>query len=210
MRLIFTLLSRMTNKLGTRDVGALLDDDQVALAVLVDRTLAIGIEARAKPDNLNQSVLGAGALKEDDWFDIFLAWAPTKHLALTLAWVDLGNCYATKGFYDEFGPTRIRDTPLSESAFVGAGIGGLGHLGLQYARIFGTRTVAVDVHDDKLQLAKVTGSVDAGGGQKQPIIGNRTIESTIENSECTRRCTKPGNVADISPRPRARGCRRRG
>ena len=35
-----------------------------------------------------------------------------------------GGCYAvTKGLLHEFGPERIRDTPLSESAFVGAGIG---------------------------------------------------------------------------------------
>jgi pyruvate/2-oxoglutarate/acetoin dehydrogenase E1 component len=35
-----------------------------------------------------------------------------------------GGCYAvSKGLLDEFGPERIRDTPLSESAFVGAGIG---------------------------------------------------------------------------------------
>src|SRR5271166_1275376 len=35
-----------------------------------------------------------------------------------------GGCYAvTKGLLDEFGAERIRDTPLSESAFVGAGIG---------------------------------------------------------------------------------------
>jgi len=35
-----------------------------------------------------------------------------------------GGCYAvTKGMLDEFGPERIRDTPLSESGFVGAGIG---------------------------------------------------------------------------------------
>lgn len=35
-----------------------------------------------------------------------------------------GGCYAvTKGLLQEFGPERIRDTPLSESAFVGAGIG---------------------------------------------------------------------------------------
>ena len=35
-----------------------------------------------------------------------------------------GGSYAcTKGLLDEFGPERIRDTPLSESAFVGAGIG---------------------------------------------------------------------------------------
>lgn len=35
-----------------------------------------------------------------------------------------GGCYAvTAGLLDEFGAERIRDTPLSESAFVGAGIG---------------------------------------------------------------------------------------
>jgi pyruvate/2-oxoglutarate/acetoin dehydrogenase E1 component len=35
-----------------------------------------------------------------------------------------GGCFAvSKGLLAEFGPERIRDTPLSESAFVGAGIG---------------------------------------------------------------------------------------
>ena len=35
-----------------------------------------------------------------------------------------GGCYAvSKGLLDEFGPERIRDTPLSEGGFVGAGIG---------------------------------------------------------------------------------------
>jgi pyruvate dehydrogenase E1 component beta subunit len=35
-----------------------------------------------------------------------------------------GGCFAvSKGLLEEFGPVRIRDTPLSESAFVGAGIG---------------------------------------------------------------------------------------
>jgi len=35
-----------------------------------------------------------------------------------------GGCYAvTKGLLSEFGPERIRDTPLSESGFTGAGIG---------------------------------------------------------------------------------------
>jgi pyruvate dehydrogenase E1 component beta subunit/2-oxoisovalerate dehydrogenase E1 component len=35
-----------------------------------------------------------------------------------------GGCFAvSKGLLGEFGPDRIRDTPLSESAFVGAGIG---------------------------------------------------------------------------------------
>src|SRR5687768_13775407 len=35
-----------------------------------------------------------------------------------------GGCFAVSlGLLEEFGPERIRDTPLSEAAFVGAGIG---------------------------------------------------------------------------------------
>ena len=35
-----------------------------------------------------------------------------------------GGCYAVSmGLFEEFGPERIRDTPLSESGFTGAGIG---------------------------------------------------------------------------------------
>jgi pyruvate/2-oxoglutarate/acetoin dehydrogenase E1 component len=35
-----------------------------------------------------------------------------------------GGCFAaSQGLLEEFGPERVRDTPLSESAFVGAGIG---------------------------------------------------------------------------------------
>jgi propanol-preferring alcohol dehydrogenase len=52
------------------------------------------------------------------------------------------------------------------------GIGGLGHLGLQYAAAFGSTTVAVDVEDEKLQLAKDLGAdvvVDARSGQAEQI-----------------------------------------
>ena len=62
---------------------------ELSLAWLLHRTLAVGTEYRAKPDNLNPSALGAG-LKEDDWRDVFVAWAPGKHLSVTAAWVDLG------------------------------------------------------------------------------------------------------------------------
>jgi hypothetical protein len=63
---------------------------EVSVAWLLRRDVAIGAEFRAKPDNLNPSPLGAG-LKEDDWADVFVAWAPNKHLSLTLAYVDLGR-----------------------------------------------------------------------------------------------------------------------
>ncbi|MBV2155883.1 alcohol dehydrogenase AdhP [Kitasatospora sp. SUK 42] len=39
-----------------------------------------------------------------------------------------------------------------------SGIGGLGHLALQYARVFGAETIAVDVTDDKLALARQLGA----------------------------------------------------
>ncbi len=65
-------------------------EPEVSLAWLLQRTLAVGAEYRAKPDKLNPSALGAG-LREDDWKDLFIAWAPNKHVSLTLAYVDLGR-----------------------------------------------------------------------------------------------------------------------
>jgi propanol-preferring alcohol dehydrogenase len=38
------------------------------------------------------------------------------------------------------------------------GIGGLGHLGLQYARLMGARVIAIDVHRSKLALAESLGA----------------------------------------------------
>ena len=38
------------------------------------------------------------------------------------------------------------------------GIGGLGHLALQYARVLGARVIAVDVEDSKLDLARALGA----------------------------------------------------
>lgn len=60
--------------------------------------------------------------------------------------------------------------PTEVAAIVG--IGGLGHLALQYAKVFGTETVAIDVGDDKLQLAKDLGAdhvVDARGDQASAL-----------------------------------------
>ncbi len=47
-----------------------------------------------KPNNLESLGRAAGlgdALREDDWKDIFIAWAPSKNLSITLAYVDLGR-----------------------------------------------------------------------------------------------------------------------
>ena len=64
---------------------------ELSVAKLLSPQWAVGAEYRAKPDNLQASVLGAGALQEDDWFDVFVAWAPSKQLSITAAWVDLGR-----------------------------------------------------------------------------------------------------------------------
>jgi len=64
---------------------------EISVAWLLNKQVAIGFEYRAKPDNLNRSVLGNGALQEDDWKDVFVAWAPSKNVSLTLAYVDLGK-----------------------------------------------------------------------------------------------------------------------
>lgn len=53
-------------------------------AYLLTRQLALGAEFRTKPDQL-------GIADEDLWWDIFLAWAPNRHVSVTLAYVDLGN-----------------------------------------------------------------------------------------------------------------------
>ena len=67
---------------------------EFSAAYLVNKNLAVGAEYRFKPNNLQSLGAAAGlgaALREDDWKDIFIAWAPSKHLSLTLAYVDLGR-----------------------------------------------------------------------------------------------------------------------
>jgi hypothetical protein len=65
-------------------------EPEFSVAWLASRRLAFGAEYRRKPDNLNPSALGAG-LKEDDWWDVFAAWAPCRDFSLTAAWVQLGR-----------------------------------------------------------------------------------------------------------------------
>lgn len=54
-------------------------------AVFLSRNWALGAEYRMKPNNL------AGFAKEDDWYDVFVAWFPTKNISVTAAYVRLGN-----------------------------------------------------------------------------------------------------------------------
>lgn len=66
-----------------------------SVAWLATRRLAFGAEYRSKPSNL-------AFASEDDWVDLFAAWAVNKNLSVTAAWVDLGDIATFKdqsGFY---------------------------------------------------------------------------------------------------------------
>ena len=66
----------------------------MSVAYLLSKDLALGAEYRFKPNNLEALGAAAGlgsALREDNWADVFIAWAPSKNLSLTLAYVDLGR-----------------------------------------------------------------------------------------------------------------------
>jgi len=91
-----TLRSTEANQNGLLGFGGAHSDNdrlqpEVSVAVLLRKDVALGAECRRKPDHLNHSVLGDGALNEDEWFDLFIAWAPSKIVSLTAAHVDLGK-----------------------------------------------------------------------------------------------------------------------
>ena len=60
-----------------------------SVAYLVDKHFAVGAEVRTKPDNL-------GFAKEDDWYDVFGAYAINKHLSFTVAYANLGDIATLK------------------------------------------------------------------------------------------------------------------
>ncbi len=61
---------------------------EASVAYLLRKDLALGAEYRKKPDNL--------PFKENDWYDVFLAYAPTKNVSVTVAYADLGNIVVKK------------------------------------------------------------------------------------------------------------------
>ena len=98
-----TLRATKANQLGLLGFGGSRNDNyrpelELSAAYLLDKKLAVGAEYRMKPDNLKSpanAALFGGAnvvdLKEDDAFDLFVAYAPTKNVSLTAAYVYLGN-----------------------------------------------------------------------------------------------------------------------
>ncbi len=97
-----TLRATQANQGGLLGHGATLGGPQrrhqlqpeIAVAWLLSSKLALGAEYRRMPNRLQAAGAAAGlgdGLRADDWRDIFVAWAPSKQLSLTLAWVDLGR-----------------------------------------------------------------------------------------------------------------------
>jgi hypothetical protein len=84
-----TLRATKANQIGILGFGGDRRDSyslqpEASVAWLLSRQLAIGAEYRSKPNNL-------GIAREQDWWDVFVAWAPNKHVSLTLAYADLGD-----------------------------------------------------------------------------------------------------------------------
>jgi hypothetical protein len=93
---------RMTkaNQTGLLGFGGPKGDDyqpefEGSIAWLASKRLAFGAEYRTKTGNL-------GFAKEDDWIDVFAAYAINKNLSVTAAYVDLGDIATfedQRGFY---------------------------------------------------------------------------------------------------------------
>ncbi len=84
-----TLRRTKANQLGLLGFGGDKRNEQQfklegSLAYLLSRELALGVEYRMKPNNLKVA-------EEENWSDIFLAWAPSKNISLTLAYAQLGR-----------------------------------------------------------------------------------------------------------------------
>lgn len=87
---VWNVTARATkaNQLGLLGFGGAQNSDyeimlEASAGVLFSRNIAVGMEYRQKPDNLG--------LGEEDWIDYFVSYIPNKHIALTLAWAELGS-----------------------------------------------------------------------------------------------------------------------
>jgi hypothetical protein len=62
---------------------------EAGAGVFINRQWLLGAEYRQKPDNLSFA-------REDDWWDLFIAWVPDRRLAVTAAFVNLGDVATLK------------------------------------------------------------------------------------------------------------------
>jgi hypothetical protein len=84
-----TLRHTKANQLGLLGFGGGENDSrklnvEATVGYLLTRKLAIGAEYRGKPDSL-------AADREGDAWDLFVAWAPSRHVSVVAAYVNLGN-----------------------------------------------------------------------------------------------------------------------
>ncbi|RJP70630.1 MAG: DUF3034 family protein [Comamonadaceae bacterium] len=97
-----TLRATQANQGGLLGFGATLGgadnryelQPEISVAYLLSSQLAVGFEYRGMPNKLQRAGQAAGlgdGLRAGDWKDIFIAWAPSKNVSLTAAWVDLGR-----------------------------------------------------------------------------------------------------------------------
>ena len=115
-----------------------------------------------------------------------------------------GGCFAVSlGLLDEFGPERVRDTPLSESGFVGAGIG---------AALGGMRPIVeiMTVNFSMLALDQIVNNAAtllhmSGGQFNVPVVIRMTTGAGSPPS--TRTASRPGTptcpASGSSLRPRS-------
>lgn len=94
--LLLNATARLTkaNQLGLLGFGGDRGDAyelhvEASAAYQISRPFAVGAEFRSKPDNL-------GIAREDDWFDVFAAYAINRHVTATVAYADLGSIATVK------------------------------------------------------------------------------------------------------------------
>jgi hypothetical protein len=98
-----TLRATKANQNGLLGYGATLGGNEnryslqpeFSIGYLVSKNVVVGAEYRFMRNKLvtaGNTAFGtnSGPLRSDDWKDVFIAWAPTKNVSLTLAYVDLG------------------------------------------------------------------------------------------------------------------------
>lgn len=96
-----TLRATKANQNGLLGYGATLGGSQnsyslqpeFSVGYLLSKNVVVGAEYRFMRNKLETAGRTAGlndGLRSQDWKDIYIAWAPTKNVSLTLAYVDLG------------------------------------------------------------------------------------------------------------------------
>ena len=96
-----TLRATKANQNGLLGYGATLGGNEnryslqpeFSIGYLLSKNVVVGAEYRVMRNKLEQAGVVAGlsnGLRSSDWKDLFVAWAPTKNVSLTLAYVDLG------------------------------------------------------------------------------------------------------------------------